>query len=183
MRSQLRHLYTRPRTENESTDFAISRFLVPAMCNFDGWAIFCDGDMLCRSDISHLYRMRDEKYAVQVVKHDHRPREETKFLGQKQLAYPRKNWSSVMLMNCSRCKSLNPPYVNTAPGVDLHRFAWLEDEAIGELPREWNHLVGYDSPNQEAKIVHYTLGMPFFKEFSGCEFSQDWQEEKYRMGA
>ncbi len=117
--------------------------------------------MLVRTDLAELWDLRDEACAVMVVKHDHRPREKRKFLGRTQSAYPRKNWSSVMLMNCARCETLTPGYVDTAAGLDLHRFRWLEeDNLIGELPPEWNHLVGYDRHVSDPKLVHFTQLYP-----------------------
>ncbi len=175
---QLRAVHGRERDPRASTDFSITRFLVPWLCNYEGWAIFLDCDMLLRADIGELWDYRSMDHAVHVVKHDHRPRETTKFLGRTQSAYPRKNWSSVMLYNCTLCENLTPRYVETAAGVDLHRFMWLEDDAlIGELPREWNHLVGYDDPDLGAKIVHYTLGGPYFEASRGCEYAREWFRE------
>ena len=171
----------RERDERQSTDFAFSRFLVPSMCAFKGWAIFMDCDMLCLGDIKELYDLRDDRYAVQVVKHNHVPRESEKFLGNVQLPYEKKNWSSVMLFNNALCPVLTPEYVNNASGLDLHQFRWLgSDELIGGLPSEWNHLVGYDEP-KPAKLVHFTLGTPCFKKYRFCEYSKEWFEESDRM--
>jgi hypothetical protein len=121
---------------------------------------------------------------VQVVKHDHQPRESIKFLGQEQTSYPKKNWSSVMLMNCARCTALTPEYVNTASGLDLHRFNWLPDEAlVGGLPRRWNHLVDYDDEVavSEVSVLHYTTGGPWFEPFANCGYAAEWREEQCRM--
>ena len=121
----LRHLmqfHTRTKTSVQSTEFSISRFLTPYLAGFEGWAIFMDNDVLCLDDIAKLWSLKDEKYAVMCVKHEHIVQEGTKFLGQNQLPYPKKNWSSVMLMNCGKCGALTPEYVNTASGLDLHRF-------------------------------------------------------------
>jgi hypothetical protein len=168
----------REREEHQSTDFTFSRFLVPWLCNYRGWAIYMDCDMLFMADISDLFALKDERYAVQVVKHDHVPREETKFLGKKQMAYAKKNWSSLMLFNTDLCPTLTPEYVNYAKGLDLHQFRWLGGEhLIGELPSEWNHLVGYDSPSA-CKVAHYTLGSPCFAAYRNCEYSNEWFEER-----
>lgn len=141
-RSQLEKTYTRPRGPLESTDFSMSRFLVPYLSGFQGWAIFMDCDILAQDDIAKLWALRDEKYAVQVVKHDYQPKETTKFLNQPQTRYAKKNWSSVMLFNNRKCRKLSPDYVNTATGLELHQFKWLAgDHEIGELPERWNHLV------------------------------------------
>jgi hypothetical protein len=141
-----------------------------------------DCDMLVMDDVAKLWKLRDDRYAVQVVKHEHVPREETKFLGAVQTKYQKKNWSSVMLMNCARCKALTPEYVNGASGLELHQFKWLGDDAlIGELPREWNHLVGYDPPRKGVSLAHFTIGGPWFEEYEGCEYAAEWEAERRDM--
>ena len=138
--------------------------------------------MIVLDDIAKLWALRDDRYAVQVVKHDHRPSEEEKFLGEKQTKYEKKNWSSVMLFNCSKCQTLTPPYVNAASGLELHQFKWLEnDDLIGELPHRWNHLVGYDAPNPDVSLVHYTLGGPYFGPTRDCEYAAEWFREREAM--
>jgi len=180
--SQLKEVLTRPRHPLQSNEFAFSRWLVPWMCDYKGWAIFADCDMLCRGDINDLWKLRDDKYSVMVVKHDHRPKERTKYLDQAQIPYERKNWSSVMMFNCEKCKMLSPEYVNEATGLQLHQFRWLSGEgSIGSLPPEWNHLVGYDEPDNNTKIAHFTSGGPYFDEYYGCEFSEEWVEELKMM--
>ena len=184
MLSQLRGLYHRDRDPLQSTEFSFSRFLVPWLCGFKGWAVFCDGDMLCRNDIAELWELRDPNYSVQVVKREQEVTQPIKFLGRPQSAYPRKNWSSVMIFNCDRCSVLTPEYVATAHGLDLHGFKWLQTtDEIGDIPAGWNHLVGVDAPSQIAKLVHFTLGMPFFRGFAECEFAQEWREEMHAMMA
>jgi len=179
--SQLKNVLVRPRHPLQSNEFAFSRWLVPYLCDYKGWAIFADCDMLCRSDLKELWDLRDDKYSVMVVKHNHKPKETVKYLDTAQLPYERKNWSSVMMFNCAKCKTLTPEYVNTASGLDLHQFKWLPgEEDIGTLPREWNHLVGYDDPTHKVKIAHFTIGGPYFNEFYGCEFSEEWMSE-YRL--
>ena len=182
MLDQLKGVYRRERNPLQSTEFSFSRFLTPYLCGYEGWAVFMDCDMLVLDDIAKLWALRDERYAVQVVKHVHVPREETKFLGAVQTKYEKKNWSSVMLMNCARCTALTPDYVNAASGLELHQFKWLEgDHLIGALPREWNHLVGYDAPRPDASLVHYTIGGPYFEEYAGCEYAPEWRREKDAM--
>ena len=184
MLSQLRGVFDRPRNELQSTEFSFSRFLTPWMAGFEGWAVFMDCDMLVREDIANLWKLRDDRYAVQVVKHVHVPKEEKKFLGQVQTKYEKKNWSSVMLMNCAKCKALTPEYVNRASGLELHQFKWLGDDAlIGALPARWNHLVGYDAPDPNAALVHYTIGGPWFPEYAGCEFSDEWRAAREAMNS
>ena len=182
MLSELRSVFTRERHPLQSTDFAFTRFLVPYLSGFEGWSIFTDCDMLVLDDIARLWRLRDERYAVMVVKHDHQPRESVKFLGQPQTQYQKKNWSSVMLFNNERCTALTPDYVNRASGLELHQFKWLGNDAlIGDLPRRWNHLVGYYKPSREVSLVHYTLGGPYFDEYHDCEYADEWRQELKRM--
>ena len=184
MLSQLKDTFTRERNNLQSTDFSFSRFLVPFLCNYEGWALFADSDIICLEDIANLWSLRDEKYAVMCVKHDHRPQGDTKFLGEKQTQYEKKNWSSVMLMNTAKCKALTPEYVNTKSGLELHRFHWLNDEAmIGELPSKWNHLVDYDpeQPESELGILHYTEGGPYFEDYSKCGYASTWRREYSQM--
>jgi hypothetical protein len=182
MLSQLGEVYRRERDPVQSTDFSFSRFLTPWLCGYQGWAIFMDCDMLMLDDVAKLWQLRDERYAVQVVRHEHVPKEEVKFLGTVQTKYSKKNWSSVMLMNCARCTALTPDYVNRASGLELHQFKWLgEDALIGALPPGWNHLVGYDPPRRDASLVHFTIGGPYFDEYRDCEYSREWREEREAM--
>jgi len=184
MLSQLDGLMTRERNPLQSTDFSFSRFLTPYLCDFEGWAVFMDCDMLVLDDIAKLWALRDDAYAVQVVKHDHVPEEEVKFLGATQTKYEKKNWSSVMLFNCAKCQALTPDYVNTASGLQLHRFQWLDsDDVIGEIPHRWNHLVAYDKtvPSGDVSNLHYTIGGPYFEEFKTTDYADEWFDEKDRM--
>ncbi len=170
---QLQGVFNRERDPRQSTAFSFTRFLVPWMTGYRGWAIFMDCDMLCRGDIAELWALRDDRYAVQCVQHEHKPSETVKFLGEPQTPYPKKNWSSLMLLNCSRCTALTPDYVNTASGLELHRFHWLAgDHEIGALPDRWNHLVDVqEAPVAEAEegptLLHWTLGGPWFREQFG----------------
>jgi hypothetical protein len=167
---------------NVLADFSFSRFLAPYLCGYDGWSIFMDCDMLMRDDVARLWSLRDERHAVLVVKHDHRPRERTKFLGAPQTPYEKKNWSSVMLLNNARCTRLTPAFVSSASGLDLHQFKWLDgDHLIGELPHRWNHLVGYDEPSADAALAHFTVGGPYFPEYADCEFGDEWRRERDAM--
>ena len=179
MQSQLRGMYTRSRGPTESTEFSLTRFLVPALSGFRGWSIFMDCDMLCRADLAELQRhiaAQGDK-AVLVCQHDYVPSTERKFLDQVQTRYPRKNWSSLMIFNNERCSALTPDYVNTASGLDLHRFKWVDDALIGSLPLEWNWLVGEYDFRPDAKIVHYTLGGPYFDDYRNCHYATEWFAE------
>jgi len=182
MLSQLGGVLTRERHPLQSTDFSFSRFLVPHLSGYAGWSLFMDCDMLMLQDIASLWKLLDDRYAVMVVKHHHVPRETVKFLGEPQSKYEKKNWSSVMLFNNSRCRALTPDYVNTASGLELHQFKWLRgDELIGALPDRWNHLVGYNPPRRDAAVVHYTLGGPYFDDYRNCEYSKEWFAERDAM--
>ena len=175
----LRAVFSRPSDPLQSTEFSFSRFLTPYLAGFEGWAVFMDCDMLMLDDIANLWRLRDDKYAVMCVQHDHVPKESTKFLERAQTRYPRKNWSSLMLMNCGACRTLTPEYVSTASGLTLHRFEWLEDRQIGALPARWNHLVDYDPyiKPEDLSLLHYTIGGPFFEAFAHCGYADLWHEE------
>jgi hypothetical protein len=142
VQGQLKDLYRRSRGPTESTEFSLTRFLVPTLSGYRGWSLYMDCDMLCRADIAALAREteRHPDKALLVCKHDYQPRGERKFLDQVQTRYARKNWSSLMLFNNERCRALSADYVNSATGLELHRFAWVDDGLIGELPLEWNWL-------------------------------------------
>jgi len=175
----LRDDFVRERNNLSSTEFSFSRFIVPHLMNYKGWAVFMDCDQLMLGDIAELWRLRDDKYAVQLCKHDYTPKEDKKFLGQVQTKYEKKNWSSFMLMNCNKCHELTPDYVNSATGLQLHQFKWLEsEELIGELPLEWNWLVDEPGYNTKSKVnnIHFTKGGPWFKEYAGCSYSETWNE-------
>lgn len=174
-RGQLKREFTRPRGEKDSTEFSISRFLTPWLCGFEGWSLFVDCDEIFLADITELWELRDENFVVQVVKHNHVPKETVKFLGQPQSAYDKKNWSSVMLFNNPRCRALTPEYVNAASGLDLHQFKWLgSDLEIGSLPMDWNHLVEVQEHIDNPKILHYTLGGPYFQRTANCGYAETW---------
>lgn len=175
--NNLKKVFNRKKNSISSTEFSFSRFLTPYLMNYTGWAIFMDCDMLFLDDISKLWNLRDDKFAIQVCKHDYVPKKEIKFLGQKQTTYKKKNWSSLMLMNCEKCKSLDLNYVNTRSGLELHQFKWLESqELIGDLPLEWNWLVGEYDYRSDVKNVHFTEGGPWFEEYRNCDYSQKWFE-------
>lgn len=161
-----------------SNAFIYSRFLVPFLMNFKGWAIYCDGDMLVRDDLSGLWSLRNPEFAVQVVKHDYQTKQAQKYLGAPNHNYPRKNWSSVIIWNCGHPKHrlLTPEFVASAAGSYLHRFSWLDDAEIGELDKTWNWLVGEYPPNTEAHLVHFTLGTPCFKGYRSDAEASEWMD-------
>ena len=171
----LEGVFHRERLTQQSTEFSFSRFLTPYLSGYQGWSLFMDCDMLARADIAELFALADDRYAVMVAQHDYVPRDEVKFLKNPQAAYAKKNWSSVMLFNNARCRALTPDYVNTASGLELHQFRWLEDEAlIGALPLEWNWLVGEYPFNADAHIAHFTRGGPYFAGYEDCDYAGEW---------
>lgn len=172
-------LYTRPPDAAASTEFSLTRFLVPYLANYEGCALYLDGDMLCQTDIAELSHTIDQAAPVSVCQHAYMPSTAMKFRGQPQAAYPRKNWSSVMVFNGRACRTLTPEYVNTASPADLHRFAWTNQ--VGSLPMAWNHLVGEYPPNPLAKMLHYTLGGPWFPETRACDHAKEWLAEYAAM--
>lgn len=157
-----------------SNAFIYSRFLVPSLCGYEGVAMFFDGDMIVKEDIAKLLALYDDTKAVQVVKHDYKTKASIKYLGAKNENYPRKNWSSVIIFNCAKNKDLTPDLVMTSTGSFLHRFSWLNDDDIGELPKEWNWLATEYDFNHDAKLVHYTLGTCCFSDYQECDYSDDW---------
>jgi lipopolysaccharide biosynthesis glycosyltransferase len=161
---------------DRSNDFIYSRFLTPYLNNFHGWAIFADGDMICQSDIKELWDLRDESKALQVVKHDYVTKVSRKYLGNINENYPRKNWSSLILWNCGhpKHKILTPDFIAHQTGQFLHRFSWLDNNDIGDLPKEWNWLAIEYPQNNSAKIVHYTLGTPCFKDYRNTDMAEIW---------
>jgi lipopolysaccharide biosynthesis glycosyltransferase len=163
---------------DKSNDFIYSRFLTPYLNQFDGWAIFMDGDMICQSDLKELWDLKDESKALMVVKHDYQTKAHIKYLGNVNENYPRKNWSSVILWNCKHPKNklLTPEFIANQTGKYLHRFSWLEDSDIGELPIEWNWLAIEYPENPNAKLIHYTLGTPCFKDYKNTEMANIWHE-------
>jgi hypothetical protein len=176
-KDHVKDIYTRDRGETESTEFSMTRFLVPYLSDYEGYSIFVDCDVIFRADPHQLcvHAMISEDFAVSVVKHHYTPKTEEKFLHQVQTKYEKKNWSSVMVFNNEKCKALTPAYVSQATGLELHQFKWLDsDDDIGELPIEWNHLVGEYAPNPNAKLVHFTLGTPCFSDWKDQEHSDEW---------
>ena len=163
-----------------SNHFIYTRFLVPHLMGFKGWAIFIDGDMIVRDDMMKLWNLREVDKDVMVVKHDYQTCMPVKYLGAKNEDYPRKNWSSVILWNCNSFpnRQLTPEFVQTSSGSFLHRFSWLDDDRIGDLPPEWNWLPDEYGPNLNAKLLHYTLGTPCFQEFADTPQGNEWHRER-----
>ena len=170
-------LYTRDEGGNVSTEFAYTRFLTPHLTGYKGWALFIDCDFLFTRDVAELFSLADPQYAVMCVQHDYTPSAAIKMDGQKQVAYPRKNWSSCVLWNCGHPANaiITPDIVNTETGAFLHRFQWLSDNLIGELPLEWNWLEGeYEKPDEIPAVIHYTNGGAWFKECQDVDYAQEW---------
>lgn len=159
-----------------STEFSHTRFLVPSLCNYEGWALFMDCDMIVDIDIRELFRLVDDKYAVMCVKHNHRPDEGMKMDDVPQTRYYRKNWSSFMLWNCGHPanKKLTPSFVNTQSGSNLHSFSWLHDTLIGSLPDSYNWIDGISNATTKPKVIHYTEGGPWFENYKEVIHADIW---------
>lgn len=162
-----------------STEFSHTRFLVPALMNHEGWALFMDSDMIFQSPIEKLFDLKNDKYAVMCVKHNHKVKEGEKMDGREQLNYHRKNWSSFILFNCNHPsnKVLTPDYVNARAGKDLHAFCWLEDHEIGALPTTYNWISGVSPVEFAPDVIHYTEGGPWFDNCRDVQFAEKWTFE------
>lgn len=182
-----RKLYNRDHDQLGSTEFTFSRFLIPVLNKYEGWVLYCDSDILFLEDLDKLFELADDKYAVMCVQHNYTPKEKLKMDNKQQTIYPRKNWSSVVLWNCSHPSNkiitknlINDPSIT---GKYLHRFSWLKDEEIGPLPHNWNWLVGwYMEPDDgKPKAIHYTEGGPWFEKYRFCEYHKIWKEYLHMM--
>ena len=175
-------IYKRSIDPLASTEFTYSRFLVPVLMNFNGWAFFCDCDFLFLEDVAKLFTELSHEKAVYCVKHDYTPKEKHKMDGQQQTIYPRKNWSSFIIYNCSHPsnKKLTVDLVNSETGAFLHQFKWLKDDEIGSLDERWNWLEGWTSNHNKLNpyAVHYTRGGPWFDEWHDVEYAEDWIKER-----
>lgn len=175
-------IYTREDDKKGSTEFTISRFLVPFLSGYKGYSLFMDCDMICLNDLEFVMEYQDASInPVSCVQHDYSPKSKMKMDGQMQHIYPRKNWSSVMLFNNAKCKNLTPEIVNTETPMYLHRMLWAEDK-IGSLPPKFNFLAGYyDFEEEQPILIHYTDGGPWFKEYSDCPHGDLWKQEVREM--
>lgn len=184
--TNLKGIYTRERDAKQSNEFSFTRFLVPYLSDYEGYAAFFDCDQLIRTDVAELFELAaaDPSKAVHVVQHDYEPKDDIKFLNTVQYRYPRKNWSSVVLWNCAHPanRRVTVEYVNTASAMELHRFQWLEDSQIGALDVRWNWLIGeYAEPPNDVRNVHFTVGGPYFHEYKNADFADEWFTEFDRM--
>lgn len=184
MLNQLREIHHRERHELQSTEFSFTRFLVPYLSHYSGHNVFMDCDMLMLSDIAEIFNDNGGTYhSVKVVKHNHKPINTTKMLGQKQTQYACKNWSSFMFFwsaHCD-CKRLTPKIVDEESGLFLHQFKWAKN--VGELDARWNHLVGYDKekPLKDISVLHWTEGGPWWNKYKDTQYADVWFEEKAKM--
>ena len=178
-------LYWRGEDKLASTEFTFTRFLIPHLMNYEGWALFIDSDIVFLEDVDNLFALADDKYAVMCVQHDYNPKPGTKMDGQIQTQYPRKNWSSVVLWNCGHPSNavVTQDFVNDIElnGAYMHRFSWLKDEEIGSIDHTWNYLVGVYDDIEKPKLIHYTEGGPWFENYRDCEFHAEWKTELFNM--
>lgn len=178
-------LYSRSGDPLASTEFTYTRFLVPHLAGYRGWALYCDCDFLWLADVAELLALADERYGALCVHHDHRPPERVKMDGKTQTVYPRKNWSSLILYNCGHpaTRRLMPEVVNRETGAFLHRFQWLADHEIGALPETWNWLEGWSAkpPSGHPNVIHYTRGGPWFDNWREVDYADLWLAEADRV--
>lgn len=181
----LRSFYKRKKGKKDSTEFSISRFLTPYLSNYRGYSLFLDCDFIVKGDVAELVNIinKDQKKIIWCVKHrNYTPKNQKKFLNEKQLPYLRKNWSSFMIFNNKRCKKLTPTFLEKINGLYLHQFKWIKkDQEIGNLPKRWNILIGEQKIPNNFKALHYTIGGPYFKKFFNCEGSKFWFSYKKLM--
>lgn len=178
---EARGIYKRAFDPKQSTEFTYLRFFVPYLNNYKGWALFADDDFLWLGDVKELIDQADDKYAVMCVKHDYNPEVSHKLANLLQEPYPRKNWSSMMLLNCGHPanRALTLQSANDKPGSFLHRFSWIMDDSlIGAVHFEWNFLVKHHTPRDGAlpKAIHYTEGGPWFPDYRDTDYAAEWLE-------
>ena len=167
-----------------TTAFTECRYLVPYWMGYKGMAIVLDGsDMMLREDLNKLAQHFDPIFACQVVMHEYKTTDKRKYRGSTMEAdnvdYPRKNWTSVMLVNCAHraWRVLTPETLKIYTPEGLHRLAFIEDRFIGGLPSEWNYLVGETYPVRgDAKLVHFTLGIPGLSHYHNSEYADEWRQ-------
>jgi lipopolysaccharide biosynthesis glycosyltransferase len=171
--------------KDQSTEFTYTRFLVPYLQDYEGWALFCDNDFLFLDDVKKIFDMRDDKYALMCCKHDYYPETILKMVNKKQTMYKRKCWSSLMLINCGHksVKKLDLSTVSEQSGRYLHQFKWLKDDEIGSIPRHWNWLVNWYKESDEDKpsALHFTEGGPWIVESEYKNLWLDYKKQKENL--
>jgi len=166
-------VYGREDISGESTEFSFTRFYVPMLCHYKGIAMFCDNDFLWKCDPTEMIKYLGDK-TIAVVKHKDMDIKQTKMSGVVNKSYPRKNWSSLIIYNCSKLRHLTKAYLDSSQASDLHELRWVDDNEIAEIPKSYNHLVGYYKKHNRIKALHYTLGGPWFDDYKNGEFSEEW---------
>ena len=181
--TNLKKFYKRKKRIKDSTEFSISRFLTPYLSNYKDYSLFVDCDFIIREDVAKLLKIvkSNPKKVLWCVKHNYIPKSKLKFLNEKQLIYSKKNWSSFVVYNNQKCKILTPKFIEKANGLYLHQFKWKKDELIGNLPKEWNILVGEQKIPKNFKSLHFTVGGPYFKKYRKSLGSNFWFKYKKIM--
>ena len=179
----LKKFYKRKKRIKDSTEFSISRFLTPYLSNYKDYSLFVDCDFIIKEDVAKLLKIvkSNPKKVLWCVKHNYIPKSKLKFLNEKQLIYSKKNWSSFVVYNNQKCKILTPKFIEKANGLYLHQFKWTKDELIGNLPKEWNILVGEQKIPKNFKSLHFTVGGPYFKKYRKSLGSNFWFKYKKIM--
>ena len=166
-------IYGRENYPGESTEFSFTRFYVPLLCHYQGKALFCDNDFLWKCNPNEIDKYLKDK-SVAVVKHKLDNIPGSKMDGVENKSYPKKCWSSLMYFNCDKLNNLSKEYLDNATPADLHQFNWVDEKDISEIPRSYNHLVGYYKKHNRIKAIHYTQGGPWFESRKNGELSEEW---------
>jgi hypothetical protein len=173
-----------------TNEFTFSRFLVPHFSGYEGWSLFADAsDMLCMTDIGELLQHCDPQYAVLVVKHSYKTRNPIKYIGTEMecpnVDYPRKNWASLMLMNCGHraWRGMTPGWIHVMADKprDLLGMRWMSSDNIGSLPDKWNRLVDEGQSVEGAAILHWTAGIPGFDHYRNAKGAEHWHAERDKL--
>jgi hypothetical protein len=162
-------LPTLPISKTGLTQFTFTRFLVPYLCEYKGYALFMDSDVIVLGDIAELFETAaaDPSKAVHAVKFESGSPATVDHLNRFERA-------AVMLFNCEHPDNvkLTPEFIEKGEG--LHGLKWTQ--AIGDLPEEWQHVVMYQNPKL-AKLIHYTAGVPIWPETVNLGYAKEFEEE------
>ena len=170
--------YKRKKRKLDSTEFSISRFLTPYLSDYQGLSLYVDCDFIFLDDVAKLfkYSKNNRSKSIWCVNHNYIVKDKKKFLGNKQYKYSKKNWSSLMLFNNSKCKMLTPKFIEKANGLFLHQFKWLKNYQVGKIDKKWNVLVGEQSIPKNPKAIHFTVGGPYFKKYKSASMAKYWKD-------
>ena len=171
-----------------SNNFTYTKFFIPYLNDYNGYSLFCDSDFIWETDIYELINNfeidnenNNNKFSIGCVKHkcytNEKTLNKTKMDGKYQSWYPRKNWTSLIIFNCShyKCKKLTLDTLNDANPSWLQRLYWIneikknendeeefDDILIKSISYKNNFLYGYYSDLNNINAIHLTEGGPWF---------------------